>query len=648
MINNEPEEEIKEMELGSSDLKSEEISKVLKKEVSFRQAIENSIPSGIAVVDSTGKQLYVNQSFCNMVGWSKEELLGKRPPYIYWSGQDTENIQNAFHQTLNNNSPKEGFDLVFCHKTGRLIPVNMIISSFVQEDGETYWLANVIDMTERKMEQEALIKSQLLLKSSIESQKDTIIFSIDRDYNYMYFNKAHWDSMKYAYNMDVKEGMNILDCIPSEDDRKLAKENYDRALSGESLTIIQTFGEVNRAYYESYFNPIVDENNKIIGCTGLARNITERKQAEEALRENETKFKEIIRQINDGIIVFDEQGKVIIWNDGAEKICGLNSDAILNQDIVDLHFQFISKPELDRSLIEKEIETIISMQNDDIFNRIIDDEIIAADSKNVKNIQRKVFPIKLNGYNLFCMVFRDITELKRYEKELLQISADKDKFYSIIAQYLYTPFNLFNNFSKLMAEELDTLPIKEIQKMAAMMSKSATNLYSLLDNLLQWTRMNQGKISFKPQKLNFLKTCQDAVSILKPNADAKNITINYFIKDELIVYADIFMLKTILRNLVSNAIKFTGSEGQIDISASKTGSKAIISISDNGSGITPDSLSKLFNNSKIHSTLDGAEEKGTTLGLLLCKEFVKEHGGEIWINSKNSKGSEFKFSIPIV
>jgi len=107
-----------------------------------------------------------------------------------------------------------------------------------------------------------------------------------------------------------------------------------------------------------------------------------------------------------------------------------------------------------------------------------------------------------------------------------------------------------------MAVEMDTLPIKEFQKMAVMMSKSATNLYSLLDNLLQWTRMNQGKIAFKPEKLNFIKTSQDALSILKPNADLKNIKINHFANEEITVFADVFMIKTILRNLVSNAIKF--------------------------------------------------------------------------------------------
>ena len=182
-----------------------------------------------------------------------------------------------------------------------------------------------------------------------------------------------------------------------------------------------------------------------------------------------------------------------------------------------------------------------------------------------------------------------------------------------------------------MAVEMDTLPIKELQKMAVIIiRKSATNLYSLIDNLLQWTRINQGNITFKRENLNFIKTSQDALSILKSNADLKNIKINHSAKEEITVFADIFMIKTILRNLVSNAIKFTSNDAQIEISAQQTHSDVIISVLDNGSGLSPDSLTKLFAASEINTALNIGEEKGTTLGLLLCKEFVQKHGGKIW------------------
>ncbi len=641
-----PEYGINDLEPEKSKPKSDKIATTFQKEISFIKAIENSIPSGIFVVDETGKQVYVNESFCKMVGWDEGELLEKQPPFLYWAQQDIENIHNAFKQTLNNNVPKEGFDLVFCHKNGKLISVNVIISPLIQENNKTFFLANVIDISDRRKTEEALKESHLLLMSSIESQKDTIIFSIDQDYNYLYYNKAHGDAMKFAYNSNVNIGINFLDCISKYEDRNLLKEKIDLALKGEAQSLLHRFGDVNLDYYEVFLNPILNEENKIFGCTLLARNISARMQVENALKESETKFKEVIDQVNDAIVVFDEQGDIIIWNRGAEQICGLKAKDVLNKSIIDIQIQLSPPHSNDRTRIEKVIKGIITQETPEIFNQIRDSEIIPFNSEKIRNIQSIVFPIKLSGYYLFCAVVRDTTEVKRYEKELLHISTEKDKFYSTIAQYLYTPFNVFNNFSKLMAEELDSLPIKEIQKMAVMMSKSATNLYNLLDNLLQWTKMHQGKIPFEPQTLNFKKISHDAVSILKPQAVIKNIKINYFIADEINVFADVFMLKTILRNLVSNAMKSSNIDGQIDIIAQQTSSNVIISVLDNGITKSPGYLTKLFDISQIHLTIGEAEEKGTTLGLLLCKEFVEKHGGEIYASSENGKGNEFKFTLP--
>jgi PAS domain S-box-containing protein len=647
MNENQYEQRIKELEQVISNLTSHSLVSSLQKEMSFRKAIENSMPSGIAVVDSKGKQVYVNPSFCKMLGWSEEELIGKTPPYIYWAKDDMENINNALQQTLNNNAPKEGFDLVFLHKEGNLINVNVIISVFIQEKNKPYFLANVIDITGRKKAEEEIKRSQLLLTSSIESQKDTIIFSIDKNYHYLYYNKAHAESMKFAYNRDVNIGINFLDCISLDGDRKLLKESIDRALKGESHSLVQTFGDNNIAYYEVFFNPIGNEKDKIIGCSSMARNISERKKTEQSLKDSETKFKEIINQINDIIVVFDEQGKIIVWNKGAELICGLKAVETLNTKIEDALYQLTPPSSKDKTRIENLIQGIVTLKSPELFNQIIDSEILPLNSEKIRNIQSIVFPIELNEYHLFCTVIRDVTEIKRYEKEILRISSDKDKFYSVIAQYLYTPFNSFYNFTKLLAVEMDSLPIKELQKMAVMMSKSATNLYSLLDNMLQWTRMNQGKITFEPQKLNFKSISHEAISILKPIADSKNININHSVPDELTVFADIFMLKTILRNLVSNAIKFSSNEGQIYISTNETPSEITISVLDNGTGMTPEYLTKLFNTSEIHKSLDLAEEKGATLGLLLCKEFVEKHGGKIWVESSKGKGSEFKFTMPV-
>ncbi|MDX9727108.1 MAG: PAS domain S-box protein [Bacteroidales bacterium] len=612
----------------------------------FIQALENSIPSGIAVIDEYGTQVYVNQSFCRLVGWDKAELLGKKPPFVYWSDDDIYNINNAFRQTLENKAPQAGFDLVFCNRNKEKINVNVIVSSFKMQSDRTFFLANVCDITDRKRTEEELTRSRLFLLSSLESQQETIIFLTDRNYNYLYFNKAHAESMKFAYDADIKQGCSFIDYISSDDDRKLIKEYLDLTLADQSASFIQTFGDTNKAYYECSVNPIKNEQNEVIGSTVLARNITERIQAEKARKESETKFKEIIDQINDAILVFDNKGQIIIWNMGAERICGVKREDALTKNVIDVQLQLTPPPYNKREIIEKAITGMLTLKTPERFNQIIDSEIITWNSSDRKQIQSMVFPVKLNEAYLFCSVIRDVTELKRYEKELLRVNQEKDRIYSMIAQYLYTPFNVFNNFSKLMAEELDNLPIKEIQKMARMMSKSASNLYDLLDNLLQWTKTNQGKITFEPQLLNLKTTILESVTTIKYGNKMNANNVNYFIEDEITAYADKFMLKTVFTNILSYIINRSKSGSINDVFVNKSNSEIEISVRNETSKLNHENINEIFTSASIASDKATIDEGGTTLSLLLCRDLVEKHGGRIWAESQNGSCNEIRFVLP--
>jgi len=635
-----------EQEVGNNLADTESTGSYSHFEKNLIQAIEESIPSGIAVIDEDGNQVYVNQAFCKLVCMDKTELLGKKPPFAYWSDDDIYNINKAFRQALENNAPNGGFDLVFCNKKKEKINVNVVVSSFKQPSDRTFYLANVCDITDRKKTEEELVNSRLFLMSSLECQQGTIIFSTDRSYNYLFFNKAHAEAMKYAYDADIKQGRSFIDYISSDDDRILIKENLDLALTGQSISFIQTFGDANRAYYECFVNPITNEQNDIIGSTVLARDITKRIQAEEARNESETKFREIIDQINDAILVFDDKGQIIIWNKGAERICGVNREDALKKNVVDVQLQLTPPPHNKREIIETAINAILTLEAPERFNQIIDSEIIPLNSDNKKQIQSMVFPVKLNEIYLFCSVIRDVTELKRYEKELLRVSQDKDRFYSMIAQYLYTPFNVFNNFSKLMAEELDNLPIKEIQKMARMMSKSASNMYGLLDNLLQWTKINQGKISFVPQLLNLKIVFQESVSILKSGNRQNELKVKDHIEDEIMAFADKFMLKTIFTNILSYIIKHSKSDSIVDVAVNKSNSEIEISIRNDTSNMNHENLNEIFTSALIASNKGAMEEGGTTLSLMLCRDLVEKHGGRIWAVPQNGSCNEIKFVLP--
>jgi signal transduction histidine kinase len=218
---------------------------------------------------------------------------------------------------------------------------------------------------------------------------------------------------------------------------------------------------------------------------------------------------------------------------------------------------------------------------------------------------------------------------------------------SILAHDLRSPFNVFLGLSELLMQNIRKYKIDEIENLISEINKSAQNTFGLLEDLLKWARMQSGKIPFVPQKMNFAEICRDFLEIFRTQAKSKNITINCISADEINIFADPDMIKAIFRNIITNALKFTYNGGQIDICAEKSNTYATFNISDNGIGIKPESLKKLFNISQITSTPGTAEETGSGLGLVLCKEFVEKHGGKIWVESEFDKGSKFKFTIPL-
>lgn len=236
---------------------------------------------------------------------------------------------------------------------------------------------------------------------------------------------------------------------------------------------------------------------------------------------------------------------------------------------------------------------------------------------------------------------------EKSELRLHQLNADKDRFISILSHDLRSPFNNLLGLSDVLTENIHQLQVDEIEKLSNQIKTTANSTYNLLEDLLMWARTQQGKIPFNPQLISFRDICRNVLEPLNPLADAKTLTVNYSAPDGIRIYADVDMIKTVLRNLVSNAIKFTNIGGTINIFAGENSENIIISVADNGIGIAPGDLKKLFNISEVLSTKGTANEKGTGLGLLLCIEFVEKHGGKIWVESKVGKGSEFKFTLPL-
>lgn len=254
--------------------------------------------------------------------------------------------------------------------------------------------------------------------------------------------------------------------------------------------------------------------------------------------------------------------------------------------------------------------------------------------------------IKKQNKLLEKMVAERTKDLDKTIKDLNQEIASKDKFFSIIAHDLRSPFTGMLGLIEYLSDELSEISKEDLAMISANLMRSARFTFNLLENLLHWASINTGRLSFDPQTLNLKNIITRMIELYNGNALKKGICISANIREDISVFADINMLETIIRNLISNSIKFTGQGGNIFISAGYKEDFVLITIKDNGVGINPDNIDKLFQIDQNITTLGTENEKGAGLGLILCKEFIQMNGGELFINSVLGEGSEFSFTLP--
>jgi two-component system, sensor histidine kinase and response regulator len=255
---------------------------------------------------------------------------------------------------------------------------------------------------------------------------------------------------------------------------------------------------------------------------------------------------------------------------------------------------------------------------------------------------------------------RDKEIIERQNEELRKLNITKDKFFSIIAHDLRNPFNSILGFSQILMKQTHQMDRDKIVQIAQIINHASQMAVDLLMNLIEWSLSQSGRIEFHPEEVPVEEIVNEADLIMAPAARQKKIQVNYEVPVGLSVFADKQLLGTVLRNLLSNAVKFTRPGGEVTLSAREQDSQVVISVTDSGIGIPAERLDKLFRIDESFSTEGTGKEKGTGLGLILCREFVEKHGGKIWAESKgkhvvsqNSSssdtepgGSTFSFSIP--
>jgi PAS domain S-box-containing protein len=389
------------------------------------------------------------------------------------------------------------------------------------------------------------------------------------------------------------------------------------------------------------------QKDELITFTEITSNILRRKKMEKDLVASEKRYRQLSDLLPQIIFESDLQGNITFANQFSLKLLGLSQDDLESG----INLFNIVAPE-NRSSVISRLKDIINgsettpkeyyliRKNGETFPIIMHAALI------IENGSKK----GLRGIGV------DITERKQIEEEirlkneqLQKLNAEKDKFFSILAHDLRGPFTNFLGFTQLMTDGLNSMTYPEIEKIAESMRTSANNLYTLLENLLEWSEMQRGRIDFNPVKFNLLKEITACLELITSPARKKRITIDIGVPEKLEITADLQMFDTVIRNFVSNAIKFTPQGGSIVITASATNEGSVeIGIEDTGIGMSEELQDKLFkiNEKTNREGTDG--EPSTGLGLLLCKEFIEKHNGKIWVISQVDKGSTFIFTLPLL
>ncbi len=380
----------------------------------------------------------------------------------------------------------------------------------------------------------------------------------------------------------------------------------------------------------------------------LKRNVAER-----ALQASEAKLRQITDQISDVVFVSDMAFNLCYISPSIEKMTGETPETHMGKPLHEKYPQesldkilFIYKEEFERENdpnIDRNRTRYVDLEMYNNAGEIID---ISTHATYIRDEQGK--PIGVQG------IIRNISKRKKFEralkeseKELKRLVADKDRFMRIISHDLRSPFQTLIGFSEVLANNLPDYSAEEISNGLMIINQTSQNTYDLLGDLLLWAKAQSGKLVLEPQYISLANLCHSVIDESLFRAQQKNLTIKDNVPGHIQLMADCNVLKTVLRNLISNAIKFSFPGSEVVVMAESTENTVIMGISDTGVGISPERQQQMWDDNQSSTTFGTANEQGTGNGLMLCKELVEKHGGKIWVESNVNQGSTFKIELPI-
>ncbi len=603
----------------------------------FQIYFEKSAHAFILIKDN--RIIDFNEASMKMLGYdNKEELLNKHPAELSPQYQPNNVLSSKKAEEMIALTTKNGnhqFEWVHLKKDKTEIPVYVILT-LISVDGEDILHGVWYDITERKIRETELQHNNELHQKLLAAIPDLVVIAnIDGTINYVN------ESAKFIGNYEKGEliGKNMLELIAPDDvnraientgkmmHRALGPIEYDFISKDNKIIPLEINGEVLR-----------NLDNTPYGMVYTCRDVTERKKAEQALKESEQRFK-ILQEAAFACIVIHINGIVLEVSQSFCDLSGYKYEELLGLYLPNLFINDSKKTVEDSIACNLLIPYTARLQRKTGID--IDVEILGRQ-------------IPYNGKLARVAEIRNISEriitenkLKEYAAKLEEANNTKDKLFSIIAHDLRSPFQGLLGYAQILSSDFDLLAKEEIVDIVGSVNTSLKNLYYLIENLLQWSRLQSEGFSFNPIKINTAQKFNAIIQTFSLNMQNKKQKILNNIDKDVIITADENMLNSVIHNLLSNAIKFSKVGGCIVVESEKSNNCTNISIIDSGIGISQINIKKLFKIDQNFSSEGTANEKGTGLGLLLCKEMIELHGGSIKVESKENFGSKFTFSIPV-
>lgn len=647
-------------------------------------SILNQTDDLATVKDLDCRYLAVNRAFAKLTkhndteelkGKTYSEAIGKDHKSVKASDENDKTLINSNREVIVNKfeAKKTGQKVVFLERKFKIRDKNnrfIAIASMSRDitklaDAERKIVEQMYEIQQQKKKLEVnnaemfainnmLTASQAKLKSLLNNSPFAIC-SINRKLVVENFNKEFENYAHRFLSTKIFEGESLSKIYIGGKAGQYIKRIV-KAFKGETLEFEDVFEvEEQKSVLHTIYSPVVDDNKEIHSILLIVMDITDRKKAEQELIYEKNLLKTLMDYSIDHIYFKDRQSRFVRNNKSQlnhiHNMGIFDSDNLIGKTDADVFGEeFFEKTFADEQNI---IETGVSIiDREEKFIPDNSDEELWFSSTKMPWYNNEGQIIGTFGITRNITVRKQtLAKLHKREAELKEMNATKDKFFSIIAHDLKNPFSTVIQFSELILSTLHKRDFEKIERFVGFINSAANTAFNLLENLLQWSRTQTGRISWLPVETDVDKLIDETIELVISTANNKGIAIEKTGSGSQVVYADKNMFMTVLRNLLSNAIKFTYEGGLIKICKQDVeidGKRFLkITVEDNGVGMKQEDIKKLFRIDQTITTTGTNEEQGTGLGLILCHEFIKKNVGDIHVESVEGFGSKFSFTTPV-